>query len=67
MRTPLGGRTFEGYGEDPFLSRGSAVGWIKGAQAQGVIANVKHYAANNQEGAGPAADAARRPAARRRR
>lgn len=49
MRTPLGGRTFEGYGEDPFLSARTTVGWIKGAQAQGVIADVKHFAANNQE------------------
>jgi beta-glucosidase len=57
MRTPLGGRTFEAYGEDPFLVARMTVGWIDGAQAQGVIANVKHYAANNQEGyAGPLAD-----------
>jgi beta-glucosidase len=49
MRTPRGGRTFEGYGEDPFLSGRQAVGWIKGAQGRGVIANVKHFAANNQE------------------
>jgi len=28
MRTPLGGRTFEAYGEDPFLSGQTAVGWI---------------------------------------
>jgi beta-glucosidase len=56
MRTPLGGRTFEGYGEDPFLVARTAVGWIKDAQSQGIIANVKHFAANNQEGdAGPAA------------
>jgi beta-glucosidase len=53
MRTPLGGRTFEGYGEDPFLVARTAVGWIEGAQSQGVIANVKHFAANNQEGADP--------------
>ena len=33
--------------------RGSAVGWTKGVQAQGVIANVKHYAVNNQEGRAP--------------
>jgi beta-glucosidase len=57
MRTPLGGRTFEAYGEDPFLDAKLAVGWIKGAQSQGVIADVKHFAANNQEGdAGPGAN-----------
>jgi beta-glucosidase len=50
MRTPYGGRTFEGYGEDPLLTSRLGVAWIKGAQSQGVIANVKHYAANNQEG-----------------
>src|SRR5207245_7783392 len=50
MRTPLGGRTFEAYGEDPFLAGQTAVGWIEGLQAQGVMADVKHYAANNQEG-----------------
>jgi beta-glucosidase len=50
MRTPLGGRTFEAYGEDPFLSGQTAVGWIDGLQAQGVMADVKHFAANNQEG-----------------
>ena len=49
MRTPRGGRTFEGYGEDPYLSGQTAVGWIRGAQSRGVIADVKHYAANNQE------------------
>ena len=57
MRTPLGGRTYEAYGEDPWLVSRMAVGWIKGAQSEGVIANVKHFAANNQEGdAGAAAD-----------
>jgi beta-glucosidase len=50
MRTPLGGRTFEAYGEDPFLAGQTAVGWIEGFQAQGVMADVKHFAANNQEG-----------------
>jgi beta-glucosidase len=52
MRTPLGGRTFESYGEDPFLQARLGVEWIRGAQAQGVIGNVKHYAVNNQEGQG---------------
>ncbi|MGH3714723.1 MAG: beta-glucosidase [Micromonosporaceae bacterium] len=50
MRTPLGGRTFEAYGEDPYLVSRTGVGWIEGAQSEGVIGNVKHYAANNQEG-----------------
>ena len=57
MRTPLGGRTFEAYGEDPYLDSQMAVGWIRGLQAQGVIADVKHFAANNQEGASPLANA----------
>jgi len=52
MRTPLGGRTFEGYGEDPFLNTAMTVDWIEGAQSQGEIAAVKHFAANNQEGYG---------------
>ena len=49
-RTPLAGRTFEGYGEDPWLVSRLAVEWIRGAQSTGVIGNVKHFAANNQEG-----------------
>jgi beta-glucosidase len=50
LRTPLNGRTFEGFGEDPFLVTELAVPWVEGAQAQGVMADIKHYAANNQEG-----------------
>jgi beta-glucosidase len=53
MRTPLAGRTFEGYGEDPWLSSRLGVRWIEGAQSQGVIGNVKHFAPNSQEGAPP--------------
>lgn len=50
MRTPLGGRTYEAYGEDPYLAAQTGVGWIEGFQSQGVMADPKHFAANNQEG-----------------
>jgi beta-glucosidase len=50
MRTPLGGRTFEAFGEDPFLVAHTAVPWIEGVQHQGVMAEVKHFCCNNQEG-----------------
>ncbi|HWT92558.1 MAG TPA: glycoside hydrolase family 3 C-terminal domain-containing protein, partial [Solirubrobacteraceae bacterium] len=52
LRTPLNGRTFEYFGEDPYLSARMAVAWTKGVQATGVIGNVKHFAVNNQEGVG---------------
>ena len=48
-RVPQNGRTFEGYGEDPYLVGQISASNIRGIQDQGVIANVKHYAGNNQE------------------
>ena len=48
-RVPQNGRTFEGFGEDPYLAGELSVANIEGIQSQGIIANVKHYVANNQE------------------
>jgi len=48
-RTPLNGRTFEYFTEDPFLNSRLAVPTISGIQSQNVAACIKHYAANNQE------------------
>jgi beta-glucosidase len=49
QRVPHGGRNFESYGEDPFLTASLATNYIKGVQSTGVIATVKHFAVNNQE------------------
>jgi beta-glucosidase len=49
VRVPEGGRNFETFGEDPYLTAQISTAEIRGIQAQGVIAEVKHYAANNQE------------------
>ncbi len=48
-RDPLNGRLFEGYSEDPCLVSSLAPELVKGVQKFKVAANVKHFAANNQE------------------
>jgi beta-glucosidase len=49
VRTPFAGRNFEMYGEDPYLSSRLVVAYIKAMQGEGIMATVKHFAANNQE------------------
>lgn len=48
-RTPLNGRNFEYFGEDPFLTGKLSSEWIRGLQSQGVAATVKHYVGNDTE------------------
>lgn len=49
QRTPLGGRNFETFSEDPYLSARLAVAYIRGLQSQSVGASVKHYVCNDAE------------------
>jgi beta-glucosidase len=49
MRTPLGGRGFEFFAEDPVLTARLAAAYVRGVQGAGVAATVKHYVGNDSE------------------
>src|SRR5260370_20918497 len=49
QRSPLGGRNFECFSEDPYLSARLAVAYITGLQREGVGASLKHYVCNDEE------------------
>lgn len=49
QRSPLGGRAFESFSEDPTLSGQITAAYVKGLQDNGVSATVKHFICNDQE------------------
>jgi beta-glucosidase len=48
-RLPIGGRNFECFSEDPFLSARLAVGYVRGVQGERIVAVIKHFVANDTE------------------
>ncbi|KAL2429863.1 putative beta-glucosidase I [Exophiala dermatitidis] len=49
QRSPLGGRGFESFSEDPYLAGAMSAATINGIQSTGVAATIKHYVCNDQE------------------
>ena len=46
LRVPHNGRTFETFGEDPYLTSRMGVNYIKGVQSENVVSSAKHFVAN---------------------
>ncbi|KAL1708539.1 glycoside hydrolase family 3 protein, partial [Schizophyllum commune] len=60
QRSPLGGRGFESFSEDPVLNGTIAAAYINGLQSKGVSATIKHFVANDQEFERSSADVSER-------